>query len=883
MAQQTLAMAQEEEIERLKRLIEQETLRFEEAKRRREQQTLRFEEEKRLREQEFEEEKRLREQETLRFEEAKRLREQETLRFEEEKRLREHAEQNLLRAIDTAQREREERNKTTRDQTLEDYLKSVHVLNYHMPRLLPPLTKIARTLSEGQQSESTSTTHGRADIRLFPSEYEVNISEKRLLEDLPEDFLESEGFISEGRSSYFICETLERPVQRIMNAYLSTTGSETQLYFDGQSDSWKMGSCSGSSVNSENSGSETETVTRQQCPKKLRPDCLVLRQDMLSAEERGGGSLTAYDIHEEKDPDSEETRTYAVSRVMVGEHKAFHRLRAAMLSQLLENAMAEDCMVRLARKTLMNKPGAETQSTSNIPGSIFFTYALAQTFHYMVTSGLEFGFLAAGESVSFLRVPRDDSTTLLYYTELFPQYCRPPATVDEAANETTIVDVNTLAISRLCSLTLLALESSTLGAREISIQLLKLAEFPKLPPSLREQSAAALSPMTTTPSLNRDSSRRDEADGDDNDENGDDDGGRSGGKMVHRPRNSSPLKKQSMTPGQQPSDAANDKASPAPRLTNGTQLGRGRCGLPSLPSPFDLVSFKPLRPYCTHLGLSSLMRGEDRVNYDCPNILLHIEAARRIRRTAAADRVASHHGHHGHHGHPIRPTELIKLIKQQLLNNVKQDCECLLSRGLHGAIGYLFRLTVTSFSYSLVAKGVQSFHTHRLRHKAIIYKKLAAQQGVLIPVCLSVVKLRLPYPITNGKLVTDMLLLSYAGKPLDSPSLQRRLEARLVDVDVDAEACRTLEELGALGVEDEDKMSDGNLTWCESVERVMKIDFDHVHLWEVQHPTTTTSAALNKKKRPADGPPEELVWEESRQKRWQQKQRHLTVTSLLLA
>ncbi|KAK8143065.1 hypothetical protein G3M48_007792 [Beauveria asiatica] len=189
MAQQTLAMAQEEEIKRLKRLIEQETLRFEEAKRRRVQQTLRFEEEKRLREQEtlrlreqetlrfeeakrrreqqtlrFEEEKRLREQETLRFEEAKRLREQETLRFEEEKHLRVHAEQNLLRAIDAAQREREERNKTTRDQTLEDYLKSVHVLNYHMPRLLPPPTKIARTLSEGQQSESTSTTHGRADI-----------------------------------------------------------------------------------------------------------------------------------------------------------------------------------------------------------------------------------------------------------------------------------------------------------------------------------------------------------------------------------------------------------------------------------------------------------------------------------------------------------------------------------------------------------------------------------------------------------------------------------------------------------------------------------------------------------------------------------------------
>lgn len=273
------------------------------------------------------------------------------------------------------------------------------------------------------------------------------------------------------------------------------------------------------------------------------------------------------------------------------------------------------------------------------------------------------------------------------------------------------------------------------------------------------------------------------------------------------------------------------------------------------------------------------MRGEDGVDHDCPNILLHLEAARRIRGPAAADGVA---GHRGHHRHPIGPAELTELVQQQLLNNVEQDCECLLRRGLNGAIGCLFRLTVTGFGYTLVAKGVQSFHAHRLCHEDVIYKKLAAQQGVLIPVCLGVVKLRLPYPMTNGKLVTDMLLLSYAGTPLYSPSLQRRLEARRVDVD--AEACRTLGELQALGVEDEDDTSNGNLTWCESVGRVMKIDFDHVHVWEGQHPTTTSIAAPNKKKRPADGPPPGgLVWEECRQKRWQQEQRHLTVTSLLLA
>ncbi|KAM3427603.1 hypothetical protein NHJ13734_008923 [Beauveria thailandica] len=952
-------MAQEEEIKRLRRALEQE-IRVEERRRadevidkerrradevidkerrRADEERRRADEERRRADEGIDEERRLRKQETRRADEEMRLREQEM-------RLRVHAEQNT-RAMNAAlQREREEHNKTTRDQPLEDYLQRVHLLNQHMSRLLP--TKPGRTLSEGQPSKST--THGRTDIikkyyplrmcpwtdfpelcqqqfariqdalgtqRLFPSVSELDGNEKRLLENLPLGFNESEAFLSESRSSLFVYETLERPTQHIINAYLNTTAQETPLYFDGLSAGWKTryhsdsnassSSATGqsgdsSSANSESSGGGTRTIIGQQRPKKIQPDCLVLRMEMLSSDRRGGGGgLTP---HEEADEGDGENVLRAISRVMVGEHKAFHRVRAIILTQVL-NAIAEDFMVRLARKALMKKPvpgvvtdaaGAVIQSTGNIPGFIFFTYALAQTFHYMVTSGLEFGYMAAGESVTFLRVPRDEPTMLLYHTELFPQFCHPPTGADDAANDTTAanIDINTLAVARLCSLTLLALESPAVGPREISIQLSQLAEFPNLPLSLREESAATSSPTTTTPSSSRESSRRrrrDEAGGDDDDENSGDNSGRRGRKIAHQPRNPSPLKKQSTAPRQQPSDAANDgytndKTAPALQFAYSSQPGRGRYGFPSLPSPFDPISFKPLRPYCTHRCLRSLMQGEDSVDYDCPNVLLHLEATRRIRWPVVAEEVASYRGHHRH---PIGPAELTELVQQQLLNNVEQDCECLL--GLNGAIGCLFRLTVTGFGYTLVAKGVQSFHANRLYHEAVIYKKLAAQQGVLIPVCLGVVKLRLPYPMTNGKLVTNMLLLSYAGTPLYSPSLQRQLKARRVDVD--AESRRTLEELQALGVEDEDETSNGNLTWCESVGRVMKIDFDHVHVWKVQHPTTTnttttatttTIAAGNEKKRPADAPPPGgLVWEECRQKRWQQERRHSIVTSLLLA
>ncbi|KAM3490246.1 hypothetical protein MY3957_006485 [Beauveria namnaoensis] len=249
--------------------------------------------------------------------------------------------------------------------------------------------------------------------------------------------------------------------------------------------------------------------------------------------------------------------------------------------------------------------------------------------------------------------------------------------------------------------------------------------------------------------------------------------------MTPRPRNHSPLKKQSSTPGQQPSDVNADGAFPA-RFANGSQLGRGRC-LPLLPSPFDSASFKPLRPCCTNLRLRSLAPGNDSADHDCADVLLHSEAARRIEGPAADGA-----------SHPIGLAKLAELAQLQLLNNVEQDCECLLSCGPNGAIGCLFRVTVTGFGYTLVSKGVQTFHSHRIRHEAAVYKQPAAQQGIPIPV----------------------LLLSYAGTPLYSPALRRRHEAR--QVDVDAEASRTLEELQALGVEDGDDTSNGNPTWCSS-------------------------------------------------------------------
>lgn len=875
---------------------------------------------------------------TNEIEQLRRALQQERRLREEERRLREQAEQDAAATRAALLREREEHSRmtlgkptltsrlthgctmlTAKDQPLNDYLGRIHLLNFHMSRLLPRPGTAIRTLSEGRRSRST--TRGRTDIvnkyyplrirawadfpglcqeyfarirdalgsrRLFPSAAEVDFTEKRLVELTPEGFMESESSLNEDRSSAFLHETLEMPVQRILNAYLGASGHEEKLYFDCHSAGWLMRSDSGSvsissasrrssnSSHSSSSSSSAKTSTGQRS--KIRPDCLALCLETPSsaADPAGapGGGVEGADMEDAENP------SRSVYRVTLGEHKAIHRLRAALVSRYLETPVAEDFLVQLARKASSGQPvpgvtrdtagRVEGSSSTNIPGHMFFIYALTQTFHYMVTSGLEFAYVATGETLSFLRAPRDDPTTLLYHTEVFPQYCHPDRGNADADSADNAIIVDQLAISKLCSLALLAFESTAASARCRSIHISQLALFPNLPPSLADESATS----SPTEPRSRDSSqgrrrRRDERDDDDDDEGDDDgDGPRMGGgprlTAAHRPRNPSPLKQQPLTPGHERSDARShvyakantSRVYRARRPVRGLKPGRGRFPpLPSLPGPFDPVSFKPIRPFCTHMCLRGLVRG-DGIDYDCPNVLLHLEAVRRI---GLPDRA----------GHAIGLDGLVELVKGQLFDNAERDCECLSERGLEGAIGCLFKLTVTGYGYTLVAKGVQAFYAKRIRHEARVYKKLEAQQGILIPVCLGVAELSLPYSF-DFKLITHMLLLSYAGMPLYSSRLRRQLDA--CHIDLEAEESRTLKELRALGLEDHDIESNGNLTWCPSTCRVMKIDFDQALVRE--------DSIMTARKRAADDSPRR---DGSPKRRRQNRPQHSTVASLLLA
>ncbi|KAL5598726.1 hypothetical protein BROUX41_003363 [Berkeleyomyces rouxiae] len=751
------------------------------------------------------------------------------------------------------------------DQDLNGYLQCVHGLNFSLERLVPTLPRSRpQTLSEGEKSKAT--TSGRTSIvgkyyphkmrtwtdfddicrqsfariqaalghqQVFPSVINMRAMAQEIEDELPREFSGSESFLNEMKTSQFIHKTLQIPVRRILNEYLKASGQQKKVFFDNYTSRWGQRSMQTSALSGDGEESGTQVAARP--PPKTQPDCYVLATDTIASL----GDMNDLDDDSNANEFGEEFRgsgtVYNVRRISLAEHKALYRLRAATMSRYVDGSIPEDYMVQLARIASKQATGDEQEEVTRlaergVPGQVFYARALTQAFHYMVSSGVEFGYIATGETLSFLRVPAEDPTTLLYHACLFPQYVSTPGST-ENDGQLSDDERGRLAVSMLSAITLVALETTPSQVRERGFNLSQLTRFPELPAS----STAASSPGGSSASRKR---RRGEDNSQDNTDNysyGDDDNRPSTSSNMdmstgRRHQRTSPLKKQWNT-----SDANSDapvqtytyagmkrkrgedrvvwaKQRAKPGLRRWDVNGR-RPKRPTLPSQHDPSTFRPIRPFCTQGCLRGLVHGEE-MDPDCPNVLLHMQAAQRDSGYLRASVE-----------HALTLDELCELVQLQLLSNAEQDCGCMLERGLVGAIGCLFKITVTGYGYTFVAKGVESFNSYRLLREVRVYKRLAEQQGVTIPVCLGIVPLLLPYPMTNGALITHMLLMSYAGLGLHSRRAQRLAEMGHVDLEHEEE--RTLRELEAVGLIDRDHTSNGNLTWSHELQRVMKIDFDH--------------------------------------------------------
>lgn len=122
-------------------------------------------------------------------------------------------------------------------------------------------------------------------------------------------------------------------------------------------------------------------------------------------------------------------------------------------------------------------------------------------------------------------------------------------------------------------------------------------------------------------------------------------------------------------------------------------------------------------------------------------------------------RICLHNGRHS-----INLGSFHTLLGDQFTQTLDTDCDKL---GVSGALGALFHITLASHDYTLVAKGTVSVLVEDLQHEMKMYQHLVHLQGTQVPVCLGSLDLTTPYYYDAGIEIVHMMLLSWAGKPIN--------------------------------------------------------------------------------------------------------------------
>ncbi|CAH0046111.1 unnamed protein product [Clonostachys solani] len=479
--------------------------------------------------------------------------------------------------------------------------------------------------------------------------------------------------------------------------------------------------------------------------------------------------------------DTEGNRSIA----FVVEYKAAHKLQINQVRRgLNEHLFSRAIKRRLSGKSRTDDNQALEDRSDNVLAMV-----LTQTFDYMIRLGLEYSYLTAGKSFIFLRVKADDPKTL-YYHLADPD--------DEAEDEDGELNLSRTAVAQVAGFSLLALRSNLQPAKWTSEAQAELSQWP-IPYSEMERESTDDEVLSQRFSLSSDPYFPEE----------DIDSPKQ--KMALRSRSackdSEVIKKDDRDDADDADNAKDDINLPSHR--KGNELSTKRKDAPSSSSSFEETSDgrEQSRQYCTMDCLLGLKRGQE-LDAKCPNVALH--------RKVVGDVL-----------HPISFDHLANLTQQQLARSLERDCEPLEMRGKYGAVGTLFRLSLTQYGYTFVGKGtIQPFVPH-LEHEARVYRRLERLQGEVIPVYIGSIDLMKPYHLTArnavrfaGHEIVHMLLMSWAGEVAVKVAK---------GIDAGVEAAKTLNMMKKEKVYYDD-VREPNLLWNEERHRVMVIDFHSAEL-----------------------------------------------------
>ena len=509
------------------------------------------------------------------------------------------------------------------------------------------------------------------------------------------------------------------------------------------------------------------------------------------------------------------------------EYKAPRRLHTMHLEKGLRPMSIVDDVVN--KPTIPNFDPEKSQHYAEL----LTAAVIAQTYNYMLEAGLEYGCIANGEALVFLKIDWNEPTVLLYH---LAQPSREVQVNDDA--------IYSNAVCQMLAFTILALQSQQRenGERLAAMQRCKTwkVDFNDLVEKL-----STVEDSTT-----------------------------STGKKRRRAPSSpewlpSPIKKTRRGPRQQSDSESDSESEQEPQTKSdrvlrpnsrrddpgsgsgggmsssghGSGSGRGddteqhsgtgpvSRSVAVFSSARDTTKRQP-RPYCTPLCLLSLVHGRA-LDRKCPNATLH----RRDEQSKAGKRAASLVKH------PVSYTEWMSLLREQLSKGLEEGVVGLKKEG---SCGVLFQITLLQYGYTFVAKGGAEYAIPMLKHEEAVYERLQALQGRYIPVHVGSVDLRplnQMYFYKIGIRLVYFLLMSYGGTAFEArpdAAAEERLVTRLKSV---------VDEMHSLGVVHGDirlpnvlHSPTGSLT---------VIDFDHAQLL----PSTEyeddalSDVSLNKRKR----------------------------------
>lgn len=471
------------------------------------------------------------------------------------------------------------------------------------------------------------------------------------------------------------------------------------------------------------------------------------------------------------------------------EYKAPHKLTLAHFNAGLRPM---DPMLEVVNCTTVPSNNEDHAQVDYYSGRLVAA-VVTQTYSYMISAGLRYGYICTGEAFVFLNVRPEEPTTVYFHLSI-PERDVGPSTGWLAGSEAPN-RLHLTAVGQVFAFTIRAIQKRSLGPEWIANAKAQLKTWEvdaqevleAIPTTVREKirdSAFKPSkrhkdlPMRKSPYFLRShnpsvkgSSRcalseaknngkfEDDDEDDDHFNHGDSDEN----DKIDTPTHSS----------------TSHRGSKQPETTCKYRYNSN--------TGQDLV-------YCTQRCLLGLLKGGI-LDKTCPNHGLH----------------RKHGGHHS-----ITSTTFLSLMQQQLSDNLEADCYPLYIQGSRGA---LFKVRLISHGYTVAAKCTIYAYVSDLLHEGLVYKQLEDIQGIHVPVCLGNMDLERIYSYDCGVEITHMLFMSWGGKRIDyqSPQPDSQLMTK--------QAMDAIHAIHKCGILHKDVMP-RNLLWNEEIQHVMFIDFE---------------------------------------------------------